>query len=123
MSKPWRITLIFILAVTAICLVYEIVGIASKDVVTLSPVIQEIFYRIPAVVVAVGYLMGHFIIRLNYKLRLWISLTVLASLMCLSQVVVIFVPVEPIIFFGTSFTAGIFLWNQSKESNESMFID
>ena len=118
MSRPYKITFIFICVITAICLIFEIIGIASKDVDTLSPVLQDIFYRVPAITVAVGYLMGHFIIRLKYKLKLWISLLVLACLACVAQVFVYIVPVEPIIWFVIAFITGIFVWNQGRAESE-----
>ena len=116
MKTRYKITLIFICIIAGLCLTYEALALIFPDnFELLSPVIQDIFYGYPFAVICAGYLMGHFTLRLPYFLKLWISLTVLAGLILVAQVLAIWYSINPIIWAGISFPSGIFCWQQGGQ--------
>jgi hypothetical protein len=108
-------TKIFIYIITAICLIYEIIGIIAPGIDTLSPVIQYFFFKYPFTVVCTFYLMGHFVIKHPKTFHIAISLGVLASLVALSQIIAIWLYIAPIFWMIVSFIMGAVFWSQGGD--------
>jgi hypothetical protein len=110
-----KITKIFIYIITAICLIFEIIGIVAPGVKTLSPVIQYFFYEYSFTVVCTFYLMGHFLVKHKWVLKIGYSMIPLGVLIIASIIVDIVHPISPLWWTGMSFAAGGIFWTQGTK--------